>query len=847
MADDFDWSTLETPEAEPENEWDGLVSTPEEDRKEKLLETQKRAQDIDPARQAKAVATAKERGMPTDVAYENLDELTKPEFDWDALVKDAPATADLLGDKDKGPVAKDDQDALAGLEKTVKGFGQGRYLEVLKDGWAEVSSGPLIESIFGEGAGVLTPEEQLVEYQKRVAEGLEAKKIAKERERQAQLTVEAERKFREENDPNYDPALQPAVEQTLTGVTAAQEVATKNDALTETIRTPPTLEAWRNTADATMASLLGIPVEAVEGYGRLWDAMFYFLPQTKLLDITDGDKTWITEFGASLKEKNKELFPADEARANDFWGTQVPAGAASVASFMGAGAVAKVLGLAPAWAGGLLGSFAGAGGSGADAERLKAPEGQQHLATIVGALFGASEAVPVERFFKYAEAAGGRSFAQFLTTIFKNAGIEVAQEGFQTAGPDTFARLTYDPERDVIKNVGEAMAVAGITGGGFGILAAVGQSRTPENKDRLLDIQRLVRDSKMAKIAPNMVAEHLKTAAEQGTVPPNVTAPLEAVETLLQELTPEEREKAFPGHAAALQEARDNKVEVSIPVERLAALSQLQGYTGFVEDVRVQPDDFTPKEMKKVQADIEKFLEEADTEQRNPEDSPIYKNVFDQLTKAGQAPEVARPLARLYHAYFTTQGERSGQDPLEMMREAGFEVVSQESSTVPTGAMEQAEPPVPEGMVRVYHSGSQGEGETGRWVSTNRTYASDYRRNLPLFYTDIPANDPRVSPDPFNPEQGVKQGFTFNFELTPEEAAGLQEVQREGDTNLQQPADTLLQAVDPLTQDGPWRETEITATDETGEAIQINAGDAVDFMLTRLQSLRNLLECVNAG
>lgn len=80
-----------------------------------------------------------------------------------------------------------------------------------------------------------------------------------------------------------------------------------------------------------------------------------------------------------------------------------------------------------------------------------------------------------------------------------------------------------------------------------------------------------------------------------------------------------------------------------------------------------------------------------------------------------------------------------------------------------------AEPPVPEGMVRVYHSGAKATAdETGRWVSTNKTYASDYREGVPLNYIDLPEADPRLQGA--YPEQGVKQGFTFNFELTPEES-----------------------------------------------------------------------------
>ena len=81
------------------------------------------------------------------------------------------------------------------------------------------------------------------------------------------------------------------------------------------------------------------------------------------------------------------------------------------------------------------------------------------------------------------------------------------------------------------------------------------------------------------------------------------------------------------------------------------------------------------------------------------------------------------------------------------------------------------------GFVRVYHSGSKGDGKGARWASTDRTYASNYRADLPLFYTDIPANDPRVN-NPDYPDQGVAQGFTFNFELSPQEAVQLKEVPR---------------------------------------------------------------------
>jgi hypothetical protein len=93
-------------------------------------------------------------------------------------------------------------------------------------------------------------------------------------------------------------------------------------------------------------------------------------------------------------------------------------------------------------------------------------------------------------------------------------------------------------------------------------------------------------------------------------------------------------------------------------------------------------------------------------------------------------------------------------------------------------SMPAEQPITKQDTVRVYHSGSKGEGETGRWVSTNEKYAADYRPDLPLYYVDIPANDPRVQPDSTTPEQTVDKGFTFNFELTPEEASRLVEADR---------------------------------------------------------------------
>jgi hypothetical protein len=119
---------------------------------------------------------------------------------------------------------------------------------------------------------------------------------------------------------------------------------------------------------------------------------------------------------------------------------------------------------------------------------------------------------------------------------------------------------------------------------------------------------------------------------------------------------------------------------------------------------------------------------------------------------------------------------RAEDDPYEVFNRYMEQASAPQEAAPKETKAAPAKTTAPEETVRVYHSGSVGEGETGRFVSTNLEYASNYRSDLPLFYLDLPASDPRVQSDV--PNQGVKQGFTFNFELTPEEAAQLKLIER---------------------------------------------------------------------
>lgn len=151
------------------------------------------------------------------------------------------------------------------------------------------------------------------------------------------------------------------------------------------------------------------------------------------------------------------------------------------------------------------------------------------------------------------------------------------------------------------------------------------------------------------------------------------------------------------------------------------------------------------------------------------------------------------------------------------------------------GSSVSAEPSLQAGMTRVYHSGSAGEGATGRWVSTNRTYASDYRSDLPFYYLDLPKDDPRLN-NPDYPDQGVDQGFTFNFELNPGEAAKLKEISRGADTEEAVPFAGWQARADSRARG------KIAAIDNMWEAYRGNAEVAVDtHMASGFSVTRNWL------
>ena len=100
---------------------------------------------------------------------------------------------------------------------------------------------------------------------------------------------------------------------------------------------------------------------------------------------------------------------------------------------------------------------------------------------------------------------------------------------------------------------------------------------------------------------------------------------------------------------------------------------------------------------------------------------------------------------------------------------------------------EYGEPPVPEGMTRLYHGSATHDRVDGpAWFSTNRDYAKNYREGAQLQYVDYPTDKVNESLDPNGYGQTVDRGFTWNVELDSDET-GVRNIVNPPKTSEEQP------------------------------------------------------------
>jgi hypothetical protein len=658
------------------------------ERQQQLQLTKQNAVDIDPKRQAEAIKVGEKHGIPVDTAYESLDELKAKETDqvFEIFMTGAPLTKDLLADPVKGPVVFPDAKPIADIEKNLRDF-------VIKNP-APVEKPEPWKPFFSWGQ--LTPEEQQTEQLKMIRDNAEAAKGAKAKTDQARKDMEQQLTFPGAaalDNPVPTGPVNPAVVESTPAVQQELRNSTKaKENLVTSLTTPPTLTAARDVADRVARVIGGTPGRLISGGSSLLDAIFHFLPVETAPGFFDEKGTSkVTKEADAWIESVQQLFPADKARDQNMT-PQVAEAFASMATFMAAGWITKAAGMGPALGSALTGMLEQANSGAKDALAHNATASQKSVATIFNALLGMTEALPVETIFGALDHAGGSAFVRFLGTLATGAATEGTQEAIlQNLPANILAKMTYDPTRDVLAQVGQDFLIAAITGGTMGGALSLLQSAAQRNVDKLKELGQSSTSTQVSEIAPEILEAHIADLKQKGQAPEQVTASVEAVETLLQEIAPQELQTLYPQLVEAIIEAKATGAEVTIPTEKLATLSKLAGYDKFVEEVRVKPDEMTLVEAEKAQKEVEAFLEKFDTEQevKDPDKSPIYQQVRDQLIAAGQAPEVAHAQARLHDAFFQTMSERVGKPAEELARRYGLTISSEMQESLGTKLEQQ--------------------------------------------------------------------------------------------------------------------------------------------------------------
>ncbi len=686
-----------------------LEANQEYETKQSILDNGKR--DIDPVRQAEALRISKEQGIPVDAVYDDIERFRpKPTPDVDKIVSDAPAAGRMLADPAKGPALFPDYEKLTEAEKTIK------VLNDLK-AYSQKNAEP------ARGWGMLSPEEGKAEQERMLRVLAEERKVLTDAAAQANMIADNERAWREQNDPNYLYGGQNYNENMDLTKSSARMPIEANERATELYtKIVPTMTRLRDQVQRTVQSLGTFVPSAGAGAIDTANAILTLLSSDEQapppatggapspVDVVrnpffneTSKFSSVGSYGQATAEssptppiapeqfdKIRNVFaemeqwvidnvPTDRARDEDFV-SKLNSGIMSAGTFLAAGWAARALGFSSTASSAILGSLSGAREGSKDAAANNATPDQQAWRTIIGGLAGVSEIIPVEKYLGWAEQAGGPFWQRLLAKAFEGIAVEGGQELGQGLPGDIYAQLTYDPERNIFANAWENFSVGGTVGAIFGAISAAGDSVVSRRKEALDRYADIAASTNTAQVNSELLEEHLAEMKKTGVLPETVTAPVEAVEALFQTADPAVVAANFPEITRAIEEARASGSEVSIPAEKIAKLAQLEGFKTFTENVRTDPDAPTVAEQKKLQEDIDRVLSEMDTETPAAvgRQSPVFTTIQDQLVKAGQSAEVAAPIAKLYEAFFTTQAQRAGVQPEDLLRRYGLEISSSE-------------------------------------------------------------------------------------------------------------------------------------------------------------------------
>lgn len=290
----------------------------------------------------------------------------------------------------------------------------------------------------------------------------------------------------------------------------------------------------------------------------------------------------------------------------------------------------------------------------------------------------------------------GRSY---LTSIAGEVGQEVAQEITNVIGEE-FARtgdagkldeLLTDPEKrdamwvrlaDIAQQTAEGMVLMAAPGAAIHGAATAHQARLATQREQFfLALGDAVKGSKTLERLPEGVQEIVRRATADGPIE-TVYAPVDTWDGYWQSARIDPAAAARElGVEKEWREAHATGGDIAIPTTTYATkIAPTDHNAFFAKELRARPNEMNAREAAEFSSKVEEAATQATAEAASPaqEADTIRDSVAQQLVAAGYDEQSARTNAEQMSAFFRTQAQRAGMDPLELFRRYNFSVTKQE-------------------------------------------------------------------------------------------------------------------------------------------------------------------------
>lgn len=280
----------------------------------------------------------------------------------------------------------------------------------------------------------------------------------------------------------------------------------------------------------------------------------------------------------------------------------------------------------------------------------------------------------------YAKAVAG----EVTTEVLQETTNILVEEIAKFASEGDFETLMNSPdERDaaierllgIASETFRGMALIGLPGATVNLTADIRNvARAKKNEEYFAALGEGVAGSKLTTRMPEKLQELVGRMTQDGPVE-NLYIPIDAWTTYFQSVNidPAQAAKEVLEDGAQYEEAVRTGEDLQIPTGRYAAkIAGGEHHAALQADMRLAPDQMTPREAKTFLAD----LEQQDAENLEQADSidAVRQDVFGQLLGIGYERSTAEAYADLYAATFRTLGERAGVDPRALYERYGLKI-----------------------------------------------------------------------------------------------------------------------------------------------------------------------------